>query len=89
LYTWFVQSRSEGVPISGLLQEQVLKFHMRIGSTDDFNASYEWLLRWKISHRVMQVSIEGESHSDRAAAKEFCETVYKTIDQHEYNEGQL
>jgi hypothetical protein len=47
-------------------------------------------LRWKICHRVTQVSTEGESHSNNSpTAKEFHEALGKIIDKHEYNEQQL
>lgn len=91
LFTWFVQKRSEGVPLSGpLLQAQAIKLNKEIGGADDFVASAGWLSRWKIHHGIAQVNMEGESRSsDSEAAREFCGTLRKMIDEGEYTEEQL
>ncbi|KAK9721599.1 CENP-B N-terminal DNA-binding domain [Popillia japonica] len=46
LYMWFVQKRSEGVPISGpALKLQAEKFHKDLNLDGDFKASDGWLWR--------------------------------------------
>jgi hypothetical protein len=68
----------------------VAKFYNKICKAHGFNASNDWLSRWKIRHGVTQLSVEGESRSnDSAADREFHETLWKVSDEHEDNEEQL
>lgn len=61
LYQWFVQARSEGVPISGpILKAQAEKFDRRINGDDSkFKASNGWLDRFKKRHAISQVLVSG------------------------------
>jgi hypothetical protein len=79
------------VPIPGrLLETQAVKFYKKICKADGFNASNDWLSRWKIHHGVTQLSVEGESRSnDSAADIEFYETLWRLSDELEDNEEQL
>ena len=62
LYTWFVQERNRGTPLSGpILKEKALWFHARLYADDKaFTASDGWLTRWNQRHGVRQLAIQGE-----------------------------
>jgi ribosomal protein S18 len=52
LYTWFVQMRRQGVPVSGpVLREKALSYVKEM-DIKDFIASNGWFDRWKSSHGV-------------------------------------
>jgi len=52
LYTWFVQMRQQGVPVSGpVLREKALRYEREM-DIKDFTASNGWFNRWKNSHDV-------------------------------------
>ena len=61
LYTWFVQMRQQGVPVSG----PVLKALRYAKEMDikDFTASNGWFDRWKNRHEVAFKAISGEAQS--------------------------
>ena len=64
LYTWFIQQRSIGTPISGpLLQEKAKHFSTQLNTeTADhkFKASTGWLEKFKTRHGIRNVSMQGE-----------------------------
>ena len=62
LYTWFIQERNRGTPLSGpILKEKALWFHKQLHPEDhSFTASEGWLNRWKNRHGVRQLAIQGE-----------------------------
>jgi hypothetical protein len=74
LYTWFVQQRAEGVPVSGTIMKfQAEKFSNDLNGTTEFKASQGWLSRFKARHGIGAVNISGEMRSaDRAA----CDTYH-------------
>ncbi|KAJ8930399.1 hypothetical protein NQ314_016794 [Rhamnusium bicolor] len=48
LYTWFLQERSRGTPLSGdILCEKAKFFYQKIAQKDDFKASSGWLQKFK------------------------------------------
>ena len=67
LYTWFIQQRSIGTPISDpLLQEKVKHFSTQLNTqTADhkFKASTGWLEKFKTRHGIRNVSMQGEKLS--------------------------
>uniref|UniRef100_A0A452HST6 HTH CENPB-type domain-containing protein n=1 Tax=Gopherus agassizii TaxID=38772 RepID=A0A452HST6_9SAUR len=73
LYQWFVQARSEGVPISGpILKAQAEKFDRLInGNESKFKASNGWLDRFKKRHTISQVLVFGEICSADKEAADF------------------
>ena len=80
LYTWFIQQRSTGTPISGpLLQEKAkhlsLQLHENGESPDheSFKASTGWLNKFKNRHGIRNLSIQGEKLSAAEEEEEdFC-----------------
>ena len=63
LYTWFVQMRRQGVPVSGpVLREKALSYAKEM-DIKDFIASNGWFDRWKSRHGVAFKAIAGEAQS--------------------------
>ena len=70
LYTWFIQQRSTGTPISGpLLQEKAKHFSMQLNGEsadhESFRASTGWLDKFKNRHGMRNLSIQGVSWKNR------------------------
>lgn len=64
LYLWFVQKRSEGVPLSGpIVAEKALQFNAKLNGDASFKASVGWLDNFKSRHGVRELNIEGEKMS--------------------------
>jgi len=64
LYTWFIQQRSTGTPISGpLLQEKAKHFSTQLNGEsadlESFKASTGWLDKFKNRHGIRNLSIQG------------------------------
>ena len=63
LYTWFVQMRRQGVPVSGpVLREKALSYAKEM-DIKDFIASNGWFNGWKSHHGVAFKAIAGEAQS--------------------------
>ena len=61
LYTWFVQMRWQGVPVSGpVLREKALSYAKEM-DIRDFIASNIWFDQWKSRHGVAFKAIAGEA----------------------------
>ncbi|KAG6937576.1 tigger transposable element derived 5 [Chelydra serpentina] len=92
LYQWFVQARSEGVPISGpILKAQAEKFDRLINGNDSkFKASNGWLDRFKKRHTISQVLVSGEIHSaDKEAANSYPTELKKLLEEGCYTADQV
>ena len=91
LYKWFIQKRSESVPVNGvILKAQALKFNNLLGGDNTFKASNGWLSRWKIRHGICQINMEGEAaSSDINAASEFPNQLKNVIEKGGYCDEQL
>ena len=69
LYLWFVQKRSQNIPVSGpLLTEKALQLHAllhesNMESVTEFKASKGWLWRFCNRHAIRQLSLQGEKLS--------------------------
>lgn len=64
LYLWFVQKRSEGIPLSGpIIAGKALFFNKHLNGDPDFKASSGWLEKFKQRHGIRQLNIEGEKMS--------------------------
>ena len=89
LYTWFIQQRSTGTPISGpLLQEKAKHFSLQLhenGESPDhesFKASTGWLNKFKNRHGIRNLSIQGEKLSAAEETVEpFLEKLQKVIEE--------
>lgn len=63
LHLWFVQKRSEGIPLSGPMIEKALFFNTKLNGDSSFKASSGWLDNFKNRHGIRQLNIEGEQMS--------------------------
>ena len=70
LYTWFIQQRSTGTPISGpLLQEKAKHFSLQLNvngespNHESFKASTGWLDKFKNRHGLRNLGIQGKKLS--------------------------
>lgn len=79
VYTWFMQVRCQGQPISGpLICEKALEMNKKLGGNADFNATTGWLMRFKSRHGIRNLDIQGEKLSaDTEAAAHFKESLNK------------
>lgn len=76
LYIWFVQKRSEGIPLSGpIVCEKALLFNAKMNGDPNFKASAGWLHNFKSRHGIRELNIEGEKLS--AASAETVESFKK------------
>lgn len=68
LYLWFVQKRSEGIPLSGpFIAEKALQFNAKLNGDASFKASTGWLDNFKNRHGIRELNIEGEKMSAASA----------------------
>ncbi|KAJ8928597.1 hypothetical protein NQ314_018803 [Rhamnusium bicolor] len=79
LYTWFLQERSRGTPLSGdILCEKAKFFYQKIAQKDDFKASSGWLQKFKKRFGIRQLTVSGELlSSDFSAVEPFKEKLKK------------
>uniref|UniRef100_A0A8C3F939 Transposase n=1 Tax=Chrysemys picta bellii TaxID=8478 RepID=A0A8C3F939_CHRPI len=92
LYQWFVQARSEVVPISGpILKAQAEKFdRLSNGNESKFKANNGWLDRFKKRHTISQVLVSGEIHSaDKEAADSYPTELKKLLEEGCYTADQV
>lgn len=73
LYTWFLQERNLGNPVSGaLLAAKAVELNKQNNGPDSCCASKGWLHGFNQRHGIRQLSIQGEKKSaDHKAADEF------------------
>lgn len=88
---WFLQKRSEGVPISGpMCAKQAQKFHEQLKIKGTFSASSGWLYRFKKRHGIRQLAIQGEKLSaDDVAMVEFCYDLENLLVEHDLKPEQV
>ena len=91
VYTWFVQRRHEGVPISGpLLRAQAEKFNREINGDPTFTATDGWLMRFKKRHAISQLTVCGEAKSaDSEAADAYSDELRTLIAKYELCDDQV
>jgi len=74
VYQWFIQARSQGVPLSGpIIQVKAMEVHKKLNGEHSFNASVGWLHRLKNRHGIRQldISVEKLSYSDSSNVIEY------------------
>ena len=74
VYTWFVQERSKGSPISGpiIMEKAVMFDRMMNGPDTTFKATTGWFQRFKDRHGIRQLEVQGEALSaDTSQIDEF------------------
>ena len=93
VYLWFVQKRTQDMPVSGpILCEKAAQLHALLYKDDPeppFQASRGWLWRFCQRHGIWQLSLQGEKVSSDASAvepfkqglKEFIERQHLTLQQ--------
>ncbi|XP_051162408.1 jerky protein homolog-like [Leptopilina boulardi] len=87
VYSWFLQKRSTGRPISGpLLREKALDLNKKLGGSASFLASNGWLLKFKNRHGIRELEIQGEKMSaDTNSANSFKDDFKKTLNEGDYD----
>ena len=82
---WFMQKRSEGVPISGpILMAKALQFHTKIypDGGEEFKASTGWLKNFQHRYGICQFAIQGETLSAKAdLVQSFKDDVSRIIEE--------
>ncbi|XP_023237333.1 jerky protein homolog-like, partial [Centruroides sculpturatus] len=86
VFTWFMQVRSQGQPISGpLICENALQMNKKLGSKADFKATSGWLKHFKSRHGIRELDIQGEKLSaDTESAKSLKVSFKNMIDKEDY-----
>ncbi|XP_067128657.1 jerky protein homolog-like [Centruroides vittatus] len=80
VYTWFMQVRSQGHPISGpLICEKALQMNKKLGGNADFQASTGWLMRFESRHGIRDLDIQGEKLLADAESAEYLKKSFKNI----------
>ena len=85
VYLWYVQKRSQGIPIMGpILREKAQLFYQQLhgdSSSSTFQASTGWQWRFCQQHGIRQLSLQGERLSaDLDAPDPFREKLLKLIE---------
>lgn len=87
LYSWFLQKRSTGQPISGpLVCEKALELNEKLGGDESFLASNGRLDRFKKRHGIRELEIQGEKMSaDTNAANTFKDDFQQILNENDYD----
>ena len=85
VYLWYVQKRSQGIPITGpILREKAQLFYQQLhgdSSSSTFQASTGWQWRFCQRHGIRQLSLQGEKLSaDLDAPDPFREKLLDLIE---------
>lgn len=92
LYLWFIQKRSEGIPLSGpIIAEKAIHFNAKLNGDADFKASSGWLDKFKNRHGIRQLNIEGEKMSAASVetVNEFKAKFQQMIDDNQLSRDQV
>ncbi|XP_054281171.1 jerky protein homolog-like [Macrosteles quadrilineatus] len=91
VYTWFMQVRGQGQPISGpLLCEKALEMNAKLGGNADFKASTGWLKRFKSRHGIRELDIQGEKLSaDTEAGEKFKDSFASLLSEEGYDDNNV
>ncbi|XP_023224155.1 jerky protein homolog-like [Centruroides sculpturatus] len=86
VYTWFMQVRSQGQPISGpLICEKALQMNKKLGGNADFQASTGWLMCFKSRHGIRELDIQDEKFlADTESAERLKKSFKNMIDKDGY-----
>ena len=90
LYLWFIQKRSQDMPVSGpILCEKATQLHEMLHKDDEstleapFNASRGWLWRFCQRHGIRQLSLQGEKLSSDGSVIEPFKAELQELLEHE------
>jgi len=92
LYSWFVEKRADGTPISGpILQSQATQIAQTLhGDSNTLLCSEGWLARWKRRHGIRSVRITGEIRSaDVEAAEAFLPQLQAIVEEEDLVADQI
>lgn len=68
MYQWFIQARSQGIPLSGpIITTKAGEMNKKLDSDPNFKASTGWLDKFKFRHGIRQLDISGEKLSANSA----------------------
>lgn len=84
LYLWFIQKRSEGIPLSGpIVSVKALQFNAALNGEPNFKASDGWVTNFKNRHGIRELNIVGEkmSAAGEEVVKNFKGNFAKMIDE--------
>lgn len=75
MYRWFIQARSQGIPLSGpIIMAKAVEMNNKLDGDSSFKASIGWLDKFKFRHGIRQLDISGEKLSaDSSVIAEFRE----------------
>ncbi|XP_067136655.1 jerky protein homolog-like [Centruroides vittatus] len=80
VYTWFIQVRSQGQPISGpMICEKALEMNKKLGGNADFKATNGWLKRFKSRHGIRQSDKRAEKLLADTEATEYLKVCFKNM----------
>jgi len=67
-YQWFVQARSQGIPLSGpIITTKAGEMNKKLDGDPNFKASTGWLDKFKFRHGIRQLDVSGEKLSANSA----------------------
>jgi hypothetical protein len=68
MYQWFIQARSQGIPLSGpVIMAKAVEMHKKLDGDPNFKASIGWLDKFKCRHGIQKLDISGEKLSANSA----------------------
>ena len=80
VYTWFMQIRGQGQPVSGpLICEKAMELNRKLGGKEDFKSSTGWLTRFKSRHGIRELDIQGKKLSAETGAAEKFKETFKSL----------
>ncbi len=81
MYQWFIQARSQGIPLSGpIIMAKAAVMNKKLNGDSDFKASVGWVDKFKFRHGIRQLDISGEKLSaDTTAIADFQEMLMSKI----------
>uniref|UniRef100_A0A2S2R2Q4 Jerky-like n=1 Tax=Sipha flava TaxID=143950 RepID=A0A2S2R2Q4_9HEMI len=84
LYQWFIQARSQGIPLSGpIIMAKASIINKKLDGDPNFKASMGWLDKFKFRHSIRQLDINGEKIGENSAVvAEFKEKFKSKIQSH-------
>lgn len=81
MYQWFIQARSQGIPLSGsIIMAKAVVMNNKLNGDSNFKASVGWLDKFKFRHGIRQLDISGEKLSaDSTGIADFQEMLQSKI----------
>lgn len=91
IYLWFLQKRSQGQPISGLLLcEKALQMNEQLGGPSEFKASTGWLKNCKLRHGIRELEVQGKALSaDVSGAEAFKKSFLKIVEEGSFSKDDV